>query len=94
MDLAKKKEIDILKDNVRELQSQLRDAHQRIGELVSEKSTSNEEVIQQKQFIQELTGQLNRDNKETEIKIQQVMDEIPDVLDSSKTLLKEEYANL
>ena len=89
MDLAKKKEIDILKDNVRELQSQLRDAHQRIGELVSEKSTSNEEVIQQKQFIQELTGQLNRVNKETESKIQQVMDEIPDVLDSSKTFLKE-----
>lgn len=89
MDLDKKKEIDILKDNVRELQSQLRDAHQRIGELVSEKSTSNEEVIQQKQFIQELTGQLNRVNKETEIKIQQVMDEIPDVLDSSKTFLKE-----
>ena len=70
------------------LQSQLRDAHQRIGELVSEKSTSNEEVIQQKQFIQELTGQLNRVNKETEIKIQQVMDEIPDVVDS-KTFLKE-----
>ena len=89
MDLDKKKEIDILKDNVRELQSQLRDAHQRIGELVSEKSTSNEEVIQQKQFIQELTGQLNRVNKETESKIQQVMDEIPDVLDSSKTFLKE-----
>lgn len=89
MDLVKKKEIDILKDNVRELQSQLRDAHQRIGELVSEKSTINEEVIQQKQFIQELTGQLNRVNKETEIKIQQVMDEIPDVLDSSKTFLKE-----
>ena len=88
MDLAKKKEIDILKDNVRELQSQLRDAHQRIGELISEKSTSNEEVIQQKQFIQELTGQLNRVNKETEIKIQQVMDEIPDVVDS-KTFLKE-----
>ena len=89
MDLDKKKEIDILKDNVRELQAQLRDAHQRIGELISEKSTSNEEVIQQKQFIQELTGQLNRVNKETEIKIQQVMDEIPDVLDSSKTFLKE-----
>ncbi len=88
MDLDKKKEIDILKDNVRELQAQLRDAHQRIGELISEKSTSNEEVIQQKQFIQELTGQLNRVNKETEIKIQQVMDEIPDVVDS-KTFLKE-----
>lgn len=88
MDLDKKKEIDILKDNVRELQAQLRDAHQRIGELISEKSTSNEEVIQQKQFIQELTGQLNRVNKETESKIQQAMDEIPDVVDS-KTFLKE-----
>tara|TARA_X000001036_G_scaffold83659_1_gene75735 strand:+ start:2561 stop:2827 length:267 start_codon:yes stop_codon:yes gene_type:complete len=88
VDIKTKKEIDILKDNVRELQAQLNSAHQRIGELVSEKSASNEEVIQQKQFIQELTGQLTRLNKETESKIQQAMDEIPDVVDS-KTFLKE-----
>ena len=80
-------EIKILKDNIQELHKQLAQAHQRIGELVSEKSASNEEVIKQKQFIQELTGELNRVNSETEKKIQKQMDEIPDVL-ASKQVLK------
>jgi len=84
MDLST--EINILKDNIKELQKQLAQAHQRIGELVSEKSASNEEVIKQKQFIQELTGELNRVNSETERKIQKQMDEIPDVLDSKQVL--------
>tara|TARA_Y100000593_G_C4287354_1_gene326254 strand:+ start:717 stop:977 length:261 start_codon:yes stop_codon:yes gene_type:complete len=84
MDLST--EINILKDNIKELQGQLAQAHQRIGELVSEKSASNEEVIKQKQFIQELTGELNRVNSETEKKIQKQMDEIPDVLDSKQVL--------
>ena len=75
-------EINILKDNIQELQKQLSQAHQRIGELVSEKSVSNEEVIQQ------ITGQLQRVNLEAEQKIQQQMDSIPDVLDS-KQMLKE-----
>ena len=79
-------EIKILQDNIKELQGQLAQAHQRIGELVSEKSASNEEVIKQKQFIQELTGELNRVNSETEKKIQKQMDEIPDVLDSKQVL--------
>ncbi len=79
-------EIKILKDNIQELQKQLAQAHQRIGELVSEKSASNEEVIKQKQFIQELTGELKRVNSETEQKIQQQMDEIPDVMDSKQIL--------
>tara|TARA_R100000458_G_scaffold55936_1_gene60382 strand:- start:1288 stop:1548 length:261 start_codon:yes stop_codon:yes gene_type:complete len=84
MDLST--EINILKDNIKELQKQLAQAHQRISELVSEKSASNEEVIKQKQFIQELTGELNRVNSETEKKIQKQMDEIPDVLDSKQVL--------
>ena len=79
-------EIKILKDNIQELHKQLAQAHQRIGELVSEKSASNEEVIKQKQFIQELTGELKRVNSETEKKIQKQMDEIPDVLDSKQVL--------
>ena len=79
-------EIKILKDNIQELQKQLAQAHQRIGELVSEKSASNEEVIKQKQFIQELTGELKRVNSEAEQKMQQHMDEIPDVLDSKQIL--------
>lgn len=79
-------EIKILQDNIKELQKQLNQAHQRIGELVSEQSTSNEEVVKQKQFIQELTGELKRVNDETNTKIQKQMDEVPDVLDSKQIL--------
>ena len=38
-------EIKILQDNIRSLQKQLGQAHQRIGELVAEQSHSNEEVV-------------------------------------------------
>jgi|TARA_B100001996_G_scaffold330966_1_gene279384 predicted nucleic acid-binding Zn-ribbon protein len=79
-------EIKILQDNIKELQGQLAQAHQRIGELVSEKSSSNEEVIKQKQFIQEIQGELKRVNSEAEQKIQKQMDEIPDVMDSKQIL--------
>jgi predicted nucleic acid-binding Zn-ribbon protein len=81
-----KTEVQILQDNIKELQKQLAQAHQRIGELVSEKSASNEEVVKQKQFIQEITGELKRVNSEAEQKMQQHMDEIPDVLDSKQIL--------
>ncbi|MDB4403085.1 hypothetical protein N9159_00430 [bacterium] len=75
-------EIKILKDNIRELQSQLGQAHTRIGELMSEKSVSNEEVIQQKQFIQELTGEISRVDSQLTKKIETIIDEVPQVLDS------------
>jgi predicted nucleic acid-binding Zn-ribbon protein len=81
-------EIKILKDNIADLQRQLGSAHIRIGELISDKETSNEEVIKEKQFIQEITGQLNKINAEAEQKIQAEMDKIPDVIDS-KSFLKE-----
>ncbi len=81
-----KTEVQILQDNIKELQKQLAQAHQRIGELVSEKSASNEEVVKQKQFIQEITGELKRVNAEAEQKIQQQMDEVPDVMDSKQIL--------
>ena len=42
-------EIKILQDNIRSLQKQLGQAHQRIGELMSEKTASNEEVVKHKQ---------------------------------------------
>ena len=85
MDLEQ--EIKILQNNIKELTRQLGQAHVRIGELVSEKSSSNEEVIKQKQFIQEISGELKRVNAEAEEKIQTKMNSIPDVLDS-KQLLK------
>jgi len=80
MDLGN--EIEILKDNIRELQSQLGQAHTRIGELMSEKSVSKEEVIKQKQFIQELTGEISRVDGQLTKKIETKVDEIPQVLDS------------
>ncbi len=87
MDLST--EVKILKDNIRELQHQLNQAHQRIGELVSEKSANNEEVVKQKQFIQEITNELKKVNSEAEQKIQKEMDDIPSVLDSKPQVLKE-----
>jgi|TARA_B110000483_G_scaffold119919_1_gene144855 predicted nucleic acid-binding Zn-ribbon protein len=76
-------EIGILRDNIRELQKQLGQAHTRIGELMSEKSiSSNEEVVKQKQFIQELTGEISKTDSELIKKIQSQMDSIPQVLDS------------
>ena len=87
MDLST--EIKILQDNILELQQQLNHANQRIGELVSEKHTSNEEVVKQKQFIQEITNELKKVNSEAEQKIQKEMDAIPSVLDSKTQVLKE-----
>jgi hypothetical protein len=50
---------------------------------MSEKSTSsNEEVVKQKQFIQELTGEISKTDSELIKKIQSQMDSIPQVLDS------------
>lgn len=79
-------EIKILQDNIKELQGQLAQAHQRIGELVSENSSSNEEVVKQKQFIQEISNELKRVNSQAEQKIKDQMDSIPDVLDSKQIL--------
>lgn len=79
-------EIKILQDNIKELQGQLAQAHQRIGELVSENSSSNEEVVKQKQFIQEITNELKKVNSQAEQKIKDQMDSIPDVMDSKQIL--------
>jgi len=75
-------EITVLKNNIRELQQQLAQAHIRIAELLSDKSASNEEVIKEKQFIQEITGELSRVNTETEQKMKQKMNDVPQMLDS------------
>jgi len=78
-------EITVLKNNIRELQQQLAQAHIRIAELLSDKSASNEEVIKEKQFIQEITGELSRVNTETEQKMKQKMNDVPQMLDSRPT---------
>ena len=87
MDLEQ--EIKILQDNMFMLQKQLGQAHQRIGELMSEKTASNEEVIQQKQFIQEISNQLKKTEIEATTKMQEKMDSIADVLDSKPKFIQD-----
>tara|TARA_B100000780_G_C21089659_1_gene439127 strand:- start:533 stop:793 length:261 start_codon:yes stop_codon:yes gene_type:complete len=86
MDLGQ--EISVLQNNIKELQQQLAQAHIRIAELLQDKSSTSEEVITCKQFIQELTGELTKVSSETENKIQTKMNEVPQVMDS-KVYLKE-----
>lgn len=86
MDL--KTEIDILKDNIREMQRQLSNAHQRINELTKEKGNTQEELQKEKQFIQEISGEIKSVNGKLETKMSEYMNDIPDVVDS-KTFLKE-----
>ena len=74
MDLST--EIQILQNNIRDLQSQLASAHIRIAELLTDKSASNEEVVKEKQFIQELTGEIQR---------VKTMKAVPQMLDSRPT---------
>lgn len=90
MDLTQ--DIKVLQNNIRDLQGQLASAHMRIAELLNDKSSTTEEVVQEKQFIQELTGELQRVNMETEIKMDKAMNAVPNIVDSKpskKQYLKE-----
>lgn len=87
MDLSK--EIKILQDNIRTLQKQLGQAHQRIGELMSEKTASNEEVIKHKEFIQEISHQLKQKEIEATSKIQERMNDVPQVVDSKPKFIQD-----
>ena len=82
-------EIKVLQNNIRDLQGQLASAHIRIAELLNDKSSTTEEVVQEKQFIQELTGEIERVNRETEIKVEKAMNDIPNIVDSRPT--KKQY---
>lgn len=82
-------EIKILQDNIRSLQKQLGQAHQRIGELVAEKSHSNEEVVKHKQFIQEISLQLKEKEIEATKKMQERIDGIAQVMDSKQKFIQD-----
>jgi|TARA_Y100000361_G_C11145546_1_gene337811 predicted nucleic acid-binding Zn-ribbon protein len=87
MDL--KTEIEILKDNISDMQRQLQQAHVRIKELVKEKGDTQEELIKERQFIQEITGEQKRVSEKLESKMNDYMSSIPDVVDSKPQVLKE-----
>ena len=82
-------EIKVLQDNIRSLQKQLGQAHQRIGELMSEKTASNEEVIKHKQFIQEISLQLKEKEIEATTKMQEKIDGIAQVMDSKQKFIQD-----
>ena len=86
MDL--KTEIEILKDNIYDLQGQLKSAQIRIKELLKDVGNTNEELKQERQFIQEITGSISDVSNKLESKMKLYMDNIPDVVDS-KQILKE-----
>ena len=87
MDL--KTEIEILKDNIYDLQGQLKSAQIRIKELLKDVGETNEELKNERQFIQEITGSITDVSKQLETKMNDYMNSIPDVVDSQQQILKE-----
>lgn len=87
MDL--KTEIEILKDNIYDLQGQLKSAQIRIKELLKDVGETNEELKNERQFIQEITGSITDVSKQLETKMNDYMNSIPDVVDSKQQILKE-----
>tara|TARA_B100000287_G_scaffold119078_1_gene110988 strand:+ start:1218 stop:1502 length:285 start_codon:yes stop_codon:yes gene_type:complete len=85
--IALEAEIKILQSNVKELQKQLADAHKRIGELTPRKDAT-EEVMNQQQLLQELKFEVAAMQEKLDNKNQELIDNIPNVMDS-KQVLKE-----
>ena len=75
-------DIQVLKNNVKDMQRQLSNAHKRISELIGDRTHAQEELKQEKEAYAILSDRLKKTDLETQMKIQEKMDEIPDVLDS------------
>ena len=75
-------EIKILQDNVKDMQRQLSNAHKRILELGADKNKALDELKQEKEMYSNLSDRLKKTDLEAQEKIQEKMDDIPDVLDS------------
>tara|TARA_Y100000758_G_scaffold71732_1_gene47433 strand:+ start:40 stop:408 length:369 start_codon:yes stop_codon:yes gene_type:complete len=75
-------DIKVLKDNVKDMQRQLSNAHKRILELGADKTQALEDLKKEKEIYSELSDRLKKTDLETQDKIQEKMDSIPDVLDS------------
>ena len=75
-------EIKLLQDNVKDMQRQLSNAHKRILELGTDRDHALEDLKKEKQIYLELSDRLKKTDLEAQEKIQEKMDDIPDVLDS------------
>ena len=76
------REIETLQGNVQDMQRQLSNAHKRILELGADKTQALEDLKKEKEIYSELSDRLKKTDLETQDKIQEKMDSIPDVLDS------------
>ena len=75
-------EIAILQKNLKDLQSQLTNAHERILELSKDKKLAVEELSKERQLLLELESDINKKQVETTDAIEKQIEDWPDVLDS------------
>ena len=81
-------EIKVLQDNMKDLQSQLANAHKRILEIISDRDHVLDELKKEKEYAKGLADKIiQMDNEAVEL-IQKKMDDIPDVLDSKPKVFK------
>ena len=81
-------EIKVLQDNMKDLQSQLGNAHKRISELITDRDSALENLNAERELIRDLKDQLNKTDLRAQEKIKEKMDKIPDVLDSRPITFK------
>ena len=74
--------ITILQQDLKDLQSQLEAAHERILELAKDRNSTQEELKQHKQLLLELEGRYSKKHSEATKKIEEQIEDWPDVLDS------------
>ena len=75
-------EIVILQKNLKDLQSQLADAHKRILKLTDDKTVAKEELQKERQLLLELEGKYSKQHFDTTKKIEEQIEDWPNVLDS------------
>ena len=86
--MSLEKDIKMLQDNMKDLQSQLGNAHKRIAELIDDRNHALEDLKQEKETYAILSDRLKKTDLETQGKIQEKIDKIPDVLDSKPKTFK------
>ena len=80
-------EIVILQKNLKDLQSQLADAHKRILKLTDDKTVAKEELQKERQLLLELEGEYSTQQLEASDRIAIQIEDWPDVLDSKPKIL-------
>ena len=82
-------DIKVLKDNIKDMQRQLANAHKRILELGNDKNVAKEELIKERQLLLELEKDFSKSEQEASDKIAKQIEDWPDVLDSKPKSFKQ-----